>query len=388
MLSLLQIHWGFLAGGVSRYTQVLEQLPAIAPIGTQNLCILATNWSVDEPGLEGIRHTRISIRRRLDRSWIEQVRREIVDRRPDLVMTHGFNAHFVAWTCQHRLRRRLPVVCSYHGPYHAESLYRRLLGIAYDRFTEHFFRRHALAVVAVAHHAKARLVRRRVPAEKITVIHNGIEADSPSASVAGARTGFRAQWGVKPDEFLIGAVGRLDPVKGFRHLINGFAKAAQRLPRLRLVIVGDGPERPALENSIRRSGAGDRIRLLGTVSAAAVALPALDLFVVSSLSECHSIALLEAMRAGLPIVATSVGGNPESITPEQEGLVVPPADSEALGAAIARFVAAPELRRKCGEAARQRFLREFTQDVMLKKTAGWLLGCAEKARGRASGTAP
>lgn len=352
----------------------------MAPITNHSICILALGWPVDQAELGRLQHTRVAIQGRLDRSWIGPVCLEIEQRRPDLIMTHGFNAHFVAWTCQRRLRRQLPVVCSYHGPYHPANLRGHLLGMAYERFSDYFLRRHALAVVAVAHHAKARLAQRRVPVENVTVIHNGIESNAPSVSPIEARGEFRAQWGAKPDDFLVGAVGRLAPVKGFRHLIEGFAKAAQRWPRLRLVIAGDGPERPALENSIRRSGVGDRIRLLGTVSGAAATLAAVDLFVVSSLSECHSIALLEAMRAALPIVATDVGGNPETIASEREGLLVPAGNPEALDVAIERLVAAPELCRCLGEAARQRFLHEFTQDVMLNRTAEWLLACAEKGR--------
>ena len=384
MLSVLQIHWGFLAGGINRYTQTLEQLSSIAPIDMHSVCVLASNWSVDEISLQRIGHTRIRIGSRLDRSWMRLVCREIEVRRPDLVMTHGFNAHFVAWVCQRWLGRRLPVVCTYHGRYHPTNLRGHLVGFVYERFTEHYLRRHALAVMAVAHHAKAWLVRRRIPAERITVIHNGIEADYLSASPPAARTHYRARWAVKPDDFLIGALGRLDPVKGFCHLIKGFAKVVHRFPNLRLVIAGEGPERPALEKLIRRHGAGERIQLLGSVTGVAAALPALDLFVVPSLSECHSISLLEAMRAALPILATDVGGNPESITHGQQGLLVASGNPEALGGAIERLVAARELCRRLGKAARQRFLCEFTQEVMFKKTADWLFNAADVARGRIS----
>ena len=187
-VKVLQIHWGFLVGGGGCYTQMLELLPSVAPISTHNICILAPGWSVDQAELGRTRHTRVDIRGRLDRSWIGAVCREIKQRNPDVIMTHGFNAHFVAWTCQRRLSRRLPVVCSYHGPYHPASLRTYLFGFAFQRFTEYLLRRYALAVVAVAHHAKARLVRRGALAEKITVIHNGIDENSPSVSLAVART--------------------------------------------------------------------------------------------------------------------------------------------------------------------------------------------------------
>jgi glycosyltransferase involved in cell wall biosynthesis len=299
-------------------------------------------------------------------------------RKPDLIMTHGFNTHFVVWVAQRRLKERLPVVCSYHGPYHAVNLKTRLLGFAYERFTEYFFRRHALAVVTVADHARARLIKRGVPAEKITVIHNAIEDFSPESKTDSARSVWRQRWGIREGEILIGAVGRLDPIKGHRYLIESFAAMAACNPVARLVLVGDGPARAGLENMVRRSPAAKRIILAGRIPKADEALPALDVYVLPSLSECHSIALLEAMRAGLPIVATDVGGNPESVSRELEGLLVPPADADLLAKALESLIGDKDLRCRLGAAARQRFRRDFTQDVMLDKTVAWLKECMRK----------
>lgn len=379
---LLEIHWGFLVGGGGRYAQIIEQLGSGQTFDVFNLCILDSRWATDADGLSHLRHKKIPIRGRLDRSWIAPVCAELCARNPTLVMTHGFNAHFVAWRCQQRLRYRLPVVCSYHGPYHPVNLKGRFLGPIYDQFTGWFLRQHALGVVTVAHHAKMSLVQAGVPEKKIRVIHNGVETAHDTSEDLRHRAAYREKWGVLPDEFLIGSIGRLDPVKGFRYLIDAFARLEPRLQRLRMVIVGDGPQRLALEKLALTCHGREAINFTGPMPGASAALPAFDLFALPSLSECHSMALLEAMRAGLPIVATNVGGNPESITHEVEGLLVPPADPAALAAGIDRLLQNRSWANELGRAAQSRFQREFTEDIMLRKTANWLFDCAELARSR------
>jgi glycosyltransferase involved in cell wall biosynthesis len=101
-------------------------------------------------------------------------------------------------------------------------------------------------------------------------------------------------------------------------------------------------------------------------------LSAIDIFVIPSLHETHSIGLLEAMRAGKPVVATSVGGNTESVRHEREGLIVPPGDADALAEALGRYLRQPDLRVAMGKAARLRYEVEFTEDIMLERTAAWL----------------
>ena len=372
---LLHFHWGFIVSGVSRYVQALERLSEEHGVSSHSLCIMDSRWQTDAEGLSRIDHTRIAISGRLDRSWIQPVAEQIQLRKPDLIMTHGFNSNFVALMSQRRLKQRLPVVCSYHGPYHAINLQTRLLGFVYERFTEYFFRRHAIAVVTVADHARARLIGRGVPAGKITVIHNAIEDSAPSPARDKVRAAWRQRWGVREDEVLIGAVGRLDPIKGHRHLIEAFEAVAGLSARARLIIIGDGPDRARLEAVVRQSPAADRILLPGQISRADEALPAFDIYALPSLSECCSIALLEAMRSGLPIVATAVGGNPESIVHEKEGLLVPAGDAVALASALEHLVSDKALSNRMGGNARKRYLRDFTQDVMLEKTAAWLKQC-------------
>lgn len=381
MLNILQIHWGFLLGGASRYARVLEGIKSVAPISSHSLCILAPDWVTDRAGLEHLSHTIIPIGGRLDRSWKAKVANEIEQRRPDLVMTHSYNSHFVAYSCARLLHRRLPIISSYHGPYHAATALRHVTGFFYNRFTNLFLRRHTMGVVAVAEHAKRKLVSQGIPENRIEVIHNGITAEI-SEDPQKLRDEFRHQWKVAPEEIVIGCVGRLDPVKGHQYLIQAVRHIRSQLPNIRLVIIGDGPLRSRIERQVHDYKLDQCVILTGSLPEASRVLPAFDIYALPSLSECHSIALLEAMRAGLPIVATAVGGNSESITHEQDGLLVPPCNSGALTQALTRLTASLETRRNFGMAARARFLREFSEETMLQRTADWLLRCGQNARGQ------
>jgi glycosyltransferase involved in cell wall biosynthesis len=154
--------------------------------------------------------------------------------------------------------------------------------------------------------------------------------------------------------------------------VDAFAKVVTLFPQARLLLVGNG----TCENSLREQSVklciDEKIRFVGYQDNVDAWLDLFDVFVLPSLAEYHSIALLEAMRAGKPIVSTNVGGNPESIEHEKQGLLVPPADAAALEKAILRMIDDPELRLRLGASAKKRFKDEFTEERMLEKIAAWL----------------
>jgi glycosyltransferase involved in cell wall biosynthesis len=130
-----------------------------------------------------------------------------------------------------------------------------------------------------------------------------------------------------------------------------------------------------LEALTKRLGIAEAVHFCGFRANAAELLKAFDVFALPSLKEYHSLGLLEAMRAGLPIVATAVGGNPESVEDGRSGLLVPPRDSGALAAAIMRCIEDSALRRSLGWEAKQRFESCFTMERHLQSTAAWLRRC-------------
>lgn len=162
---------------------------------------------------------------------------------------------------------------------------------------------------------------------------------------------------------VMGTVGRLDRLKGFDLLVRALA----RLPDVTAVVIGDGSERAALEALSRELGVDDRIEFLGWRQDPRAYLATLDIFVLPSRSEGFPLAIVEAMLAGLPVVATDVGSVAEAVAHEETGLLVPADDVEALTAAIRRLADEPALRARLGSEAHKRALDRFTASVMARE---------------------
>ena len=178
----------------------------------------------------------------------------------------------------------------------------------------------------------------------------------------------RAALGLPPHAGLIGSVGRLEPVKGHRYLVDAFAHLAPRFPDLYLALIGDGELAPALRDLVGRAGLADRVRFLGWRDDTPALLHALDLFVFPSLNEGMGRALVEAMAAGCPVVASRAGGIPEVLADGEAGLLVESGDALALARGIETLLLAPALRARLAEAGRQRAQR-YSLDVMRERIA-------------------
>jgi glycosyltransferase involved in cell wall biosynthesis len=153
------------------------------------------------------------------------------------------------------------------------------------------------------------------------------------------------------------AVGRLQAPKDALTLVR--ALAALPADAYEVLVVGEGPDRPDVEDEVRRLGLDSVVQLAGTRTDVPQLLAASDLFVLSSRSEGLPLSILEAMAAGLPVVATSVGGIPELVVDGETGFLVPPGDPQSLAGAIERLVHDPELRRRLGTAGRSRAAERF-----------------------------
>jgi L-malate glycosyltransferase len=214
---------------------------------------------------------------------------------------------------------------------------------------------------SVSHDLRRHMVAEGLPAPKIDVISNGIDPQPPSTP---ARDELRGTLGVGPATPVIMTIARLDPVKDFSTLLNAMRHENLRSPDARLVVVGDGPERAALEATRSALGLGSCVTFLGHREDARRWLNAADLYVNSSVSEGISLTILEAMSANLPVIATAVGGTPEIVVPAC-GVLVPPRDPGSLGEAIGALARDPDRRRRLGDAARARVLESFTLDRMI-----------------------
>ena len=230
------------------------------------------------------------------------------------------------------------------------TLQHRFLSAAVDRY------------IAVSHHVAGMLRPACLFAErKIRVIHNGIPLEPFEAA---GREPLRQQLKIRNGRPIVLTLARLDRQKGIPYLIE----AASRIPEAFFVVAGDGPERDRLEEKIRACGVGDRVILLGYRDDAAALLAACDAFVLPSLFEGLPLSVLEAMASGKPVVATRVGGTDEAVQDGVTGLLVPPADSEALAHAIRRLLEERALAGRLAAAARESVHRDFSAASAAERT--------------------
>jgi glycosyltransferase involved in cell wall biosynthesis len=188
-----------------------------------------------------------------------------------------------------------------------------------------------------------------VAERKLRLIRCGIDLSETVAD----RDEVRAGWGVKEGEWVIGNVARAHPVKDQMTLLEAVLPLLERDPRARLVVVGDGPEVPRLRARANASPAAAQVLLPGHLPGANRLMAGLDVFALSSRMEGISLALLEAMAARRPVVATDVGGTREVVTEGVSGLLVPPESPDRLRAALQKLRGDGGLAARLGEAARR-----------------------------------
>jgi glycosyltransferase involved in cell wall biosynthesis len=239
----------------------------------------------------------------------------------------------------------------------------RLLNMA-----EHFLMRRVHQVVVVSEDLKNTVASSaKLRGKKIVVIPNGIAVNDfyqPSL-----RNETRRGLGIGQDEFVIGSIGRLVPLKNHRFLVHLLNSLRDDLPKMKLVIIGDGPMRVNLERECMNRMLSNRVLFLGERRDIPNLLSALDLFVQPSLTEGISITLIEAMAARKPILASDVGGNPEVINSYDNGILVSLDRLEEWVEIIRRVVQDKGLRESLSEKARQRALEKFSVERMVASYA-------------------
>jgi glycosyltransferase involved in cell wall biosynthesis len=244
--------------------------------------------------------------------------------RPDVVHTHGYRPDVVAGPAIKRLG--IATVSTIHGLTNHESLKGRFL---------HWLQSRALraydAVVVVSRPLIQAYTERGISPRQLHCVPNGWGGPAPYE-----RDDARKSLGLGEHDLAVGWIGRLSVEKGADVFLDAMARVARRhagQSPLKVIVIGDGPERQALRARAHSLGLTDHLQWLGVVADAGRLAAAFDVFVLSSRSEGTPIVLLEAMAAGTPVVATSVGGVPD-VVGRVEALLVPPDDARALASAI------------------------------------------------------
>jgi glycosyltransferase involved in cell wall biosynthesis len=285
------------------------------------------------------------------------VRRWLQADRPDILHTHLYHPNLYGRLGA--LGLGLPgVVAAVHNSYSRIKFHRRLwnfvLGWAADR-------------VLVGSAQVWQDVRRYdgVPASRLLLMPYGIPLAGLNPLLS--REEARERLGLSAGDLVIGAVGRLEEQKGHAHLMAALPELRREIPELAVLLVGEGRRQEDLRRQVRDLGLEGTVRFLGTRRDLPEIYRALDLFVQPSLWEGLPLALLKAMGAGLPVVATRVSGSREAVVDGVNGCLVDPGDPQALARAILALHRHPEARRRLGEAARRTVAEKYSLEAMLRR---------------------
>lgn len=224
-------------------------------------------------------------------------------------------------------------------------------------------------VTVNCHAVREALVKRSgLAAESITVLYNGINLDKINR--ANRRAVKRQELGLHPENFVMVVVANFHPAKGHRYLIDAFNRLARRFPNAKLLLCGycnDMPLLNMLRQLVVEAGAESQVWFMGSRPDIPEIMHAIDVLVAPSLSEGFSNAILEALAAGKPVVASAVGGNSEQIIDGVNGYLVPPADSAALENTLEKLLSSPKQLRQMGRAAQAGVREKFSVEKMVEE---------------------
>jgi glycosyltransferase involved in cell wall biosynthesis len=317
-------------------------------------------WLKDRCEADRLKTQVIPITGTFDWKWVREccslVRRE----NAALIHAHEFTANAYGSLVGQILG--VPVVATVHGKsYFAEQAKRRM---AY-RYVSRVSR-----MVAVSEDLKQFIVGRAGVAEhRVSVVYNGVDAaDPPHAEQLRA---LRTSLGLDGCDHVIGAVGSLYPVKGHIHLIKALPDILRACPGTLLLVVGQGELESSLKEEVASRNLQAHVRFLGFRSDVPALLSLFDVFVLPSLSEGLSVALLEAMAAGNPVVATRVGGNPELVLDGDTGFLVGAESSDSISDRVVRILRDKALANRMGENGRRRVREKFSFRTTVDRYQGY-----------------
>ncbi len=245
-----------------------------------------------------------------------------------------------------------------HGPYtDYPPSWRSRIKLALRHFLERLLSRRFYRIIAVSDAIREYIEKTiHINAKRLLTIHNGIPTTNVRPTTRSQKTSVAFM-----------TVGRLAPIKNHAMMLRAFAEIAKTNAHTRLIIVGDGPARIQLESSIKENHLEDKISLLGFRADIDNLLRDADIFLLTSHYEGISIALLEAMRAGLPVIATAVGGMSEIVRDGFTGVLVADDDHITLAKAMIRLADSQTLRDEMGKQAYAYFIKEFSLATMLSR---------------------
>ena len=340
------VHAMQVAGAEVLVRETIRRLgPAIAPTV---FCLDNVGPIGEELTADGVDVVCFHRRPGWDFAVARRLARAAAARRIEVVHAHQYTPFFYAAVAKPLIRPTPSLILTEHGRHYPDAVSpkrRAVNRVVLDRLAD--------AVNACCQFSATALTRvDGFRGNRIAVIENGIDLDryAPAAD----KPALKRQLGLDPDRRVLVHVARHHPVKDQTTLIRGFAQAAPDLPDVDLVMVGDGPLRDELTALARTRGVGPRVHFAGVQANVADWLRAADVFALTSVSEAASLTLLEAMAAGLPVVVSAVGGNPEIVRDGVDGRHFPRGDVTALADRLRTLFRDPALCARLGAAGRAR----------------------------------
>jgi len=271
----------------------------------------------------------------------------------DLLHTHGYVADILGILSSNILR--IPTISTCHGFIENDkklSLYNRL-----DRIALRFSDR----IIAVSREIQTRLLRCGIRANRIRLIPNAVRTDIEEALLFRHRQETRQRFALSEKDLVLGYVGRLSPEKGLIYLIDAasLARNASSNYPIKLLIIGEGPQQDELRRAVRSTGLESCVIFAGFQTAVDHLLPAIDIFVLPSLTEGTPMSLLEAMAYGIPAIASAVGQVPEIIDSRKSGIIVKPGSKADIRDAIIMLCNDASFRFQIGKAGQRRVKEQY-----------------------------
>jgi glycosyltransferase involved in cell wall biosynthesis len=346
------LHAMQVAGAEVLVREIIHRLPGCI---TPTICCLDGIGPIGEQlQAEGVPVVCLGRRTGVDLRTSWRLARVLRERQVEVVHAHQYSPFFYTAFARPLVPQRLRVIFTEHGRHFPDVVSWRRRWV-----NRHLLSRAADVVNAVCDFSVERLrdldgFDRHI----VTNVPNGI--DPERYTLTREQSELRTELGLRPERRYVLNVARLHPVKDQTTLIRAFAVLAGRVPEVDLLIAGDGVLREPLTALVQQLGLTERVRFLGVRRDVPNLLHAADVFTLTSVSEAASITLLEAMAAGKPVVVTAVGGNPELVRADVDGLLVPSGNVAELAVACERLLAKPAWAAELGANGQQRVRSRFT----------------------------
>ena len=342
--------------------QVLLTVNGLREIGQRAALVAHPNGELRRRAAEGLDLIPLAPRMEMDLHAGWKLARVITRLKPDVIHAHdphGIAMASLALSLSASNRNETPtppaLVAARRVDFHMK-------GNSFARWKH----RQVDCFIAASEAIRQMLLHDGVPAERTVTVHEGIDVEHV---LAAPPVDVHAAFFLPHGSPVVGNVAALVPHKGQRHLIEAAHLVVQEVPDARFVILGEGELREHLERQVKDYHLEKHVKLPGFRIDVLGCLKQFDVFVMSSVTEGLGTALLDAMAASRPIVATSAGGIPEIVSDEGTGVLVPPRDHHAMARQIVRLLKDAELRRRFGEAGFARVRERFTVERMVAQTA-------------------